>query len=272
MSGLVGLRHLQFVEERENAAADRRTLFVEDFRHCAPGMWNDGVGSASRDTNMTFNGMPSCRLDTQGNSGAGLTSPGRTASTSGVVFKRRIHDNFSGVFGVEVWFRFTSLNITSNTYPCLSVYNRDGVDAWHGRLWLDPNGNNQPLVGRVLDGAATKALNGGDGRSGTLTSWRDVATIEHQYAGGSHLYDISAGSGRGDKVGGWHYAALFVDLDAKRYRRAQVDNIDQTDLGGFQLDQTASAGAAMMHFSFEFMASTATRRYMHIANVRGFGY
>lgn len=264
---LLDARQMRLLEQM--AGSPERTIFIEDFRAPTPNMWNDGAGSASRDTEIWYDGCPMARLDTQGQSSAGATSPGRTAATSGVVFKRRVHDAFSGVFGMELVFRLTSLNITSNTFPCLSVYNRDGVSAWHGRMWLDPGGNNAVIHGRILDGVATPAANGGSPLTGTNTVWADRLATLQQYAAGSHLYDVSAGSGRMDKSGAVHRAKLVVDLKNKRYVSATLNDWT-TDLSDLQLDQTTSSGAAMMHFSFEFCASTATRRYMHIGQVRGF--
>src|SRR6266568_5704609 len=107
-----------------------RIVFIEDFRAPNPGVWNDGVGSSTRDCDITFGGLPSLRLDPQGNVGSG-SNPGRTASTAGVVVKRRIHDGFSSNFGIEAWFRFTSRNLTSSTFLSMSLYNRDGTNAYH---------------------------------------------------------------------------------------------------------------------------------------------
>src|SRR5882762_3658583 len=73
-----------------------RILFIEDFRSPALGMWNDGVGGVNRDCDIMFAGLPSLRLDPQGNTSGGITNPGRTAVTTGVVVKRRIHDGFTG--------------------------------------------------------------------------------------------------------------------------------------------------------------------------------
>src|SRR4051812_26956792 len=108
-----------------------RKLFVEVFRNHPLGMWNDGVGDAYRDCDVMFSGRPTVRLDTQGQSTAGSTSPGRTAATAGVVFKRRVHDNFTGIFGLECWFRFTGPNNNGTTTPqfSMSVYNRTGTDT-----------------------------------------------------------------------------------------------------------------------------------------------
>lgn len=237
-----------------------KLLFIENFRSPAQGAWNDGLGSASRDWNVPFAGLPSIKLDTQGQSSGGATNPGRTANTSGVVFKRRIQDNFTGKFGVACWFRFSSTNLTGNTFFSLSLYNRDGTNAHHGRVWLDLNGNNANMHGRILDGVAS---------SGGTATFADVVTSDLQYGGGSHLWEPI--SGRLDRAGGWHYAKLIVDIrpTINKYVSLQLDG-RLVDCTGYSLDDTASTGAAMMHFSVEFVASTATvPRYMHIAQLTG---
>jgi len=240
-------------------------LFIEDFRSPAISMWNDGLGGASRDCDITFAGLPTLRLDPQGNASGGLTNPGRTAVTTGVVVKRRIHDGFTGKFGIEAWFRLTSLNLTSNAFLAMSLYNRDGTNAYHGRIWLDPNGNNQPMVGRILDGAASNTLSGTNG-SGTAV-YTAVTTSVLQNGGGTHTYDPP--TGRLDRAGGWHYVKLVVDMAAKRYVSVQLDGQAPVDISAYQMDTTTSAGFAGMHFSFEFAATTSTARFVNIAQVIG---
>jgi hypothetical protein len=181
-----------------------RVMFIEDFRPPNPGVWNDGVGSASRDTDIMFSGMPSLRLDPQGQASGGITNPARTAITSGVVVKRRIHDSFSGLFGLEFWFRMTSKNLTS----------------------------------RLQNGA------------------------------GSHTYDPTTGSL--DKAGGWHWAKLVTDMNAKKYVSLAFDSQPPVDLSAYTMDMTATTAFAGMHFSFEFAASTSTRpRYVNVAQMIG---
>lgn len=272
------------------SAADPRTtarvLFREDFRAHPLGMWNDGVGDAYRDCDIMFNGRPSVRLDTQGQVNGGATNPGRTAATSGVVFKRRIHDSFSGLFAIECWFRFTSTNNNGTTTPffSLSVYNRTGTDtaadgsvdtslAWHSRLWLFQNGNNLDLTGLVLDGAATNTANGGGttGRGGTVAVYTKVTTSYLQNGAGSHNWDPSASSGRLDRAGGWHYAYLASNMATKKYVACRIDSQPFIDLSGYDLDCTTSSGFAGMHFSAEYSANTSTRRFMNIAALTGYG-
>jgi hypothetical protein len=257
---------------RSRAVDTMHALFVEDFRAPTPGMWNDGVGSSSRDTDIWFAGAPTLRLDPQGQTNGSATSPGRTANTGGVIVKRRVHDGFTGLFGLECWFRFTSTNLVSNTLFSMSIYNRDGASAWHGRLWLDPNGNNVPMLGKILDGAATAAANPGTPLTGTTAVYTTVATSLLQNGAGSHQYEPSAAGGRMDKAGGWHYCKLVVNLATKTYVSVKLDGEPTVDLSAYALDQITSTGFAGMHFSFELSASTSTRpRYINVAGIRGFG-
>lgn len=239
-----------------------RVLFVEDFRAPVTGMWNDGAGSASRDCDVMFAGKPSIRLDTQGVSSGGATNPGRTAITTGVVFKRRVHDGFTGIFGMDGWFRLTSTNNTSNAFLSMSVYNRDGTNAYHSRVWLDPAGNNTPMQARILDGDATAAAAG-------VAQYVSVSTSVLQNGGGSHIYEPA--TGRLDRAGGWHYIKLMTNMVTKKYVSLQLDGQAPVDLSAYSMDVTASTGFAGMHFSFEYAGSTSSRRYANIAQVTGYG-
>jgi hypothetical protein len=53
-----------------------RVLFTEDFSDGILGMYNDGIGSASVDHNIRFNGLPSVRLDPQTVSGTATFTGG----------------------------------------------------------------------------------------------------------------------------------------------------------------------------------------------------
>lgn len=350
-------------------------LFVEDFRHPVTSFWNDGVGGATRDNACTFAGLPTMRLDPQGqistavtvatptgltvtpvasggtftagtyfykitaanlvgetlgstevsasivtngsanlswtamagavtynvarstttgtelyvtallgvtgttatdtgtatsgaiNTTATTKSPSRTAATSGVVAKRRIIDGFTGKFGVECWFRFTSTGWSNDAYPILALYNRDGTSAWHGRVWLNPMGNNTPMQAWILDGALTAQVNGASPLTGSAVGWRSVATSVLQNGTGQHSYVPSTGSQ--DRAGGWHYCKLVMDMANKKYVELQLDGSGVIDLSAYSMDQTTSAGAPMMHFSVEAASATSSLHYMHIARVIG---
>lgn len=227
-------------------------LFLEDFKAPVLGMYNDGVGSAARDCEIMFDGCPSVRLDTQGNSTGAQTDPGSSPLTSGVVFKRRIHDSFSSKFGAECWVRFSSGNNTTNTLTCVSVYNRDGTNAHLGRIWLDTNaGTNNPL--------SVKYLNSG----GTYT---EILSIADQSHGANHMYDVK--NGDYDKSGGWWYVKLVVDLENDEYVSIQVGD-HFVDMAGVAIRQAASTGFKGMHFSVETAHETASRHYVNVAKVVG---
>jgi len=235
-----------------------RIIYVEDFRGIQPGFWNDGVGVAHRDCDIMFNGKPTMRLDPLGNTSGG-SNPGRTAVTTGVITKRRIHDGYRHKFGMEMWFRMTSLNLTSNCWLSMSVYNRDGTNAHHARVWLDPNGNNVPLLGKILDGDASNT-------AGSAV-WVTAVTSVLQNGAGTHTYDVP--SGRLDRVGGWHSVKLVVDFVTKKYVSLALDGEALVDLSAYNMDTTASTGFAGMHHSIEFAATTSTRRFVNVANVIG---
>lgn len=254
---------------RSRAEPNLRVLFREDTRAWPPGMWNDGAGDAYRDGNIMFGGRPTYRLSLDGNTNSG-TDPGRTAATGGVVFKRRIQDGFTGIFALELWFRFTSTNNNSVGNPLfsMSVYNRTGTDtdgtstAWHGRFWLNQMGNNKNIHGFVLDGTAS-------GTAGAAV-WADVIQSHQQNGAGSHTFMPS--NGGLDRAGGWHYAYLAVDLLNKKYVGCKLDGETYVDLSTYNLDATSSTGAAMMHFSTEYSSNTGTYRFMNIAQVTGYGW
>jgi hypothetical protein len=247
-------------------AYGKRILYQEDFCGVMPGLWNDSVGTASRDCDILLNGKPTLRLDTCGQANAGATSPNRTVATNGVVMKRRLHDGFRHRFGVEAWFRMTSLNLTTNTFFSLSMYNRDGTNAQHARIWLDPNGNNVPMVGRILDGAAT-VLAGSGTNPASPAVYTAVVTSVNQNGAGTHTYDVP--SGRLDRAGGWHWVKLVVDFATLKYVSVQLDGENPVDLSGYTLDTTVSSGMAGMHHSWELSATTSTRRFVNLANVVG---
>lgn len=242
-------------------------VYTEDGRALVPGLWNDGLGWVGSDCDIQLNGVPSLRLDTGGKSNGGATSPSRTAITAGVVAKRRIHDNYAGRWGVEFWFRMTSLNLTSNALFSHSIYNRNGSQAHHFRVWLDPNGNNQPMVARILNGEATEAANDPTPHNGAGPAvYEAVLTSTLQNGAGSHTYDPA--TGRLDRAGGWHYCKMVVDFATGKYVSLQLDS-NVADLSMYRADVTDTTGFAGMHHSWEFSASTGTRRFVNIAGIVG---
>ncbi len=229
-----------------------RLLFVEDFRHPQNGMHNDGVGSAHRDNEITFNGLPSVRLDPQGNiqtgTNPGLTGPNQTA----VVFKRRISDtnyttNPGGIFGLEFWIRFTSNGwiVNGNSLFSCSIYNRDGATGHFARIWTNTAGSTLSL----------QKLTGG--------AWVQFNTIP--ISDNLHPYQLDSGST--DVAGQWHYAKLVVDMVNNKYVSFQFDQ--QTNSFTDPIILTPDTGPQALHFSFEVGSLSAVRRYLNIAHVVG---
>lgn len=257
-----------------------RVVWADDPYAKLPPIWNDGRGGIRRDFDILApGGIPSIRLSTHGVSAGTTPNPGRTANISGVVAKMRIHNSFSGVWGICCLFRLTSLNNTSNAMLTLSLYNRTGVDtvqtpplpsqqARHFRLWLDPNGNNQSMVGRILDGAATAAANAGNPTSPSAPAvYTDVVTSWNQNGGGSHTYDPA--TGRLDRVGGWHQAELWVNFSTGDYVRVRLDSwVVDFEPGQYVWDVTDSSGMAGFHHSVEYHGNTTTPRFVNIAALR----
>lgn len=253
-------------------------VFVDSFDDILPRIWNDGRGFIEIDDDIVAPVGSALRLETNSQNAGATSNPGRTAVTSGVIAKMRIHDNLAGRWGLSMWFRLTGLNNTSNSKLSMSIYNRTGIDttqtppdipsqeARHFRVWLDPNGNNQSMVARILDGAATAAANSGDPTSPSGTAvYTAAATSWNQNGGGSHLYDVP--SRRLDRVGGWHWVKMVVDFSTGRYVSLQLDSMI-ADISEYEQDVTTSTGFAGMHLSTEYHGNTATNRYVHIAGFR----
>lgn len=247
-------------------ASGGQVIFSTNFRSIHTGFWNDGVGTSDTDFDiLDLAGNPTMRLDNGGNVNGAPANPNRTAITTGVVTKRRVHDGYAHKFGMEFWFRYTSLNLTSNALLSASIYNRNGAQAHHARVWLDPAGNNVPMVARILDGVATIAANPGQTTNGSAPAVYTAAVTSLQQNGaGTHTYDPP--TGRLDRAGGWHSCKLVVDFANLKYVSIQLDGQPATDLSPYLLDITDTTGFAGLHLSFEFSASTSTRRFVHIGN------
>lgn len=280
-------RQLLGVAEPLRPAPDRsasgQVVWFTNFEEILPPLWNDALGLMELDDDIRCFNLPSLRLDTGGQSAGATTNPGRTANTSGVIGKTRIHDNFAGRWGLAMWFRFSGLNNTSNSKLSLSIYNRTGIDsnggdpltgslAHHFRVWLDPDGNNNSMHARILDGDASATANGGTPTNPTGTAvYADVLASTNQNGAGTHTYDVA--TGRLDRVGGWHYIKMVVDFNTGEYRWLQLDSkfIDLTTAnagGAYHKDVTDSGGFAGMHMSVEYHGNTTTPRFVNIAAMR----
>lgn len=231
-------------------------LFNENGTAPSLGMWNDGTvvtnnvgaGSVSRDWEIPFSGLPSLRLDCQGQTTPN-SDPSTTPATAGIVVKRRLMWLVKGIYSAECWFRLTSNNSSgSNAFFSMSVYNRDGTNAHTSRLWLDTT---------TAGSYALKYLNS----SGV---WTAIATVN--LAAATHLYDLP--NSAPDKAGMWLYWRLRYDFNQDQYVDA-ILNDQYYDLRGQGGYISASTGAQAMHFSVEYSQKTSTRRYVNVAQMIG---
>jgi hypothetical protein len=240
-------------------------------------MFNDGSGSAARDNTVTFtNGNPSLRLDPQGVINS-LGSPSSGPATNGVIVKRRISNLIKGTYAWDGWVRWTAQNNTVNVYTTVSNYNRNGVNAFYSRIWLDtttgssgasnPDGSGLPYVNlQYLNSSAT---------------WTQFGTYNQRVA--DHLWDPINNPGKLDNAGIWHYFRLVTDFTGEKYVSFQLNDIiwnsstfvtptnggatQASNLGGQTFYSAADTGARVMHFSVEFSQGSSTRRFMNIAQL-----
>lgn len=226
-----------------------QVVFSEPQDQSVLGAWNDGIGSASIDWKVPFNGQPGIKLDPQGQVASG-TNPGTSPITTGVVWKRRFQFALAGIYSAECWIRWSSENNGTNTFSVLDHYNRDGTNAWLGRLWLDNTLN--PLSLKIVD---------------STLSYIQIATC--QIFPATHMYDLNGG--RYDKGGQWSFARLIVDFAQRKYVGIQFNDV-YYDLSAYSLVQLASTGAQAMHFGFSYAQKTSTRRYMHVCGLTGRRY
>jgi hypothetical protein len=211
--------------------------------------WNDGVcgvGGASIDNNILFDNHPTIRLDCQGNTASGST-PGASPLTTGVVYKTRMQFPLAHVYSNEMWLRWSSQNNGTNSFTVLDHYNRNGTNAYLGRIWLD----------NTLDPISCLYLNS----SGTYTQFLTQNSFP-----ATHMYDPANGSL--DEVGQWSFVRVWVDFTNQKYVGVQV-NDTYVDLSAQSLHALASTGARAMHFGISYAQKTTTRRYMHIAKHTG---
>jgi hypothetical protein len=227
-----------------------------DMSGIMPDMYNDGAGTAFRDTDIMFNGKHTYRISPQQTTTA-RTNPGRTADTLGCVCKFRRNNLVgtngipSSVFGWEQWIRLTSNNnFSSNVNISASIYNRDGTNLWIGRFWL--NTAVTPVTLNIL-------ANGG--------TYTQVGTYNIA-DGGTYQPE----NGLFDRAGAWNYVKLVVDMYNKVYKSLQFNEnfYDLTNtavLSNNALDTTADAGTRTLHFSTEFAQQTSpsTERFINIA-------
>ena len=230
-----------------------RVIFVENFKSSSMSMHNDGAGLAYRDTVVMFNGYPTAKLDTNGASigSPGNNTPGTTPNTGGVVFKHRV-GNLANTkkIGFEHWWYPSSANQAQAVYST-SIYIRDGVNIYIGRLFLDTQSGSAPLVIRFLNS------------SGTYTPVTPNPLTNPAF----HTYD-PGGAASNDRAGQWNYVKFIIDLTVKQYVSAFYNDQDfTTQIAGQATYQTADTGPPVLHTSLEYAAETATRRFVRVAHI-----
>ncbi len=238
------------VPPRTNALG--RVLFIEDFRHPQLGMFSDGAGSAHRDNEIPFGGLPTARLDPQGTV-LGATNPGTSGpSLSGVVFKRRVKDNYSGLFGMEFWLRLTSGNqlANANSIPSCSIYNRDGLNGHFARIWFDLSDAGGNISLRYLNSSGTYVL---------FDTW--VQNTNY------HAYQLDQGFT--DVAGEWYYVKFIADMKNKNYVSFQFNDRVTTFAANTGMRIVADTSPADQHFSIEYAQNSSVRRFINIAQVIG---
>lgn len=195
-------------------------------------------------------------------------NPNATGSplTSGVVYKRRLDDSFSGKFGNSFWFRPTSKSAASSFTSVLtgSLYNRDGQNFWASRCMV------QVAVG----------MNPGTWNNDNQLLWYVTGTSTGGFLWVPFAFSTKTGysqhswdpvSGSWDRAGGWNYMKIVADFVNLQYVSIQVNDTTYASMAGVPLYQgIGDTGAKMMHFSIELaQAQSATRRFWNVANVVG---
>lgn len=194
-------------------------------------------------------------------------SPGTSPNTNGVVWKRRVDDQFSGRFGHSAWLRPTSKSSASANTSVISqsLYNRDGTNFTAARLfWQLVIGMNQG-AGWNNDNTLLWYLSNA-APVGGLQRWVPFA-FSTKAATGQHSWDPVGGTW--DRAGVWHYAKIVADFAAAQYVSIQVDETLYTAMAGQPMYVSSASGAKTMHFSVEFGQTTGTRRFWNAAKVTG---
>jgi len=201
---------------------------------------------------------------------AGNPNPNPTGNaqpSAGVVFKRRINDQFSSRFGHEFWWKPTSKSAATSATSilCHRLYNRDGFNGYAGSIYP------QFAIGMTRSVWANDYLllwyATGTGSGGSGAVW--VPLGFHQGAFGQHAWSPVDGSW--DTAGCWNYSKLILNMAAHQYVSYQFNETLYTSCAGVPMYQsTGDTGAKIMHFSVDCgMAQSATRRFFNIAHVVG---
>lgn len=219
-------------------------------------------------------GTPAASVTTANLTTATMTvnnpNPNCTGSpvTSGVVFKRRIDDQFSGRFGNSFWFRPTGKSASTSFTSVFtgSIYNRDGANLWAARCLIQTSVGMSPSGGVWNNDNQLLWFVTGTSSAGFLLVPFAFIT---KAAFNQHSFDPVSGSW--DRAGGWHYMKIVADFAQRQYVSIQFNETVYTSMAGQPLYQgIGDTGAKMMHFSIELaQAQSATRRFWNVAKVAG---
>lgn len=238
------------------------------------------VSGATGAWTITFTGV--AVLDIPGTAAASCTTtnvgvatfqacnpnPNATGSplTSGVVFKRRIDDQFTGTFGWSVWLRPTSKSSATSftSVVAVSLYNRDGASAWLSRVMIQTAVGMTTAAGWSNDNQILWYVTGVS-NSANGFMWVPFAILT-TCAFNQHSWDPV--SGTWDTAGGWHYVKIVTDFAAATYESIQFDGVRYTSMAGQPIYQiVGDSGAKLMHFSVEHaLAQSAARRFWNMAH------
>jgi hypothetical protein len=218
-------------------------------------------------------GTPNTTVTTQNIGTATMTAnnpnpnpTGNAQPSAGVVFKRRLNDQFSGKFGHELWWKPTSKSAISSATSafCHRLYNRDGFNGYAGSIYP------QSAVGMTRSVWANDYLllwaSTGTGSGGSGCTWMPLGF--HQGAFSQHAWDPVAGSW--DLAGCWNYSKIVLNMSTHQWVSYQFNETLYTLAGVPMYQSTGDTGAKIMHFSVDLaMAQSATRRFFNVAHIVG---
>ena len=219
-------------------------------------------------------GTPNTTVTTQNIGTAVMTAnnpnpnpTGNAQPGAGVVFKRRMNDQFSGKFGHELWWKPTSKSAISSATStfCHRLYNRNGYSGYAGSIYP------QSAIGMTRAVWANDYLllwySTGTGSGGSGCVW--VPLGFHQGAFSQHAWDPVQGSW--DRAGCWNYSKIILNMSTQQWVSYQFNETLYTSLAGVPLYQSVGdTGAKIMHFSVDLaMAQSSTRRFYNVAHIVG---
>jgi hypothetical protein len=227
-------------------------------------------------------------------------SPSSNPDTTGVVYKRRLIDDFSNTYGMESWVRWTQPSAASSNQAggqagqgegCFTManYNRDGSNYYCTRVMVQTNVpmvDNHPYspAGVGPNGVTAVGASGGQSMdngilwlctSGSITGayvqyWTPLGIISRQ-SFDQHTWDPR--NDAWDRAGCWHYFKLITNFATQTMVSVQMN--DLVFPLNLPMPSVASTGAKVMHFSMEWNQhhvlgiSTDPRMFINIGPVVG---